>query len=321
MALSFIRVAVSLILIIVLLYVMRGNYSQILNVLKGTRVAVFTMAFLLFILALSTASIRLKLIVEAQDIVITFREAISLTFIGYFFNNFLPTAIGGDLVKGYYLSKKSANNTGSYTSVFVDRAMGLVTMVFMAFVALVLAGGAIVDASIRNTIYTITAVSVLGILLLLNKAIAKRLSGLLFMFKPIRETVKKVYDIVHGYKNRAGLMAGTFLISVVSQLTYFFCIGVLVASIGSYISTMNVLMRMPIVSMMSLLPSINGLGVREGSTIVLFGPLIGRENAFAISILMIFMLLLTSLIGGLIYTLSPQFKIKVKDIVKEEGAI
>ena len=77
---------------------------------------------------------------------------------------------------------------------------------------------------------------------------------------------------------------------------------------------------MPIISAMSLLPSINGLGVREGSTVMLFGPIIGKERAFVVSILLLLVLLVTSLAGGLIYAFSPQFKVKWGDI-KENDAI
>ena len=78
---------------------------------------------------------------------------------------------------------------------------------------------------------------------------------------------------------------------------------------------------MPIVSIITLLPSINGLGVREGSTVVFFGGLIGKEHALAISILMIVVLLITSLIGGIVYAVSPQFKMKLKEIKIEGEAL
>jgi len=114
------RVSISFIFIIILLYIMRGKYGQILSVLEGTNVFLFILAFFLYILAISVASLRMKLIVVAQEIPLKFSEAISLTFIGYFFNNFLPTAIGGDVVKGYYLSKKTTYKLGAYTSIFMD---------------------------------------------------------------------------------------------------------------------------------------------------------------------------------------------------------
>ena len=43
---------------------------------------------------------------------------------------------------------------------------------------------------------------------------------------------------------------------------------------------------------------------------MLFGPIIGKERAFVVSILLLLMLLIVSLVGGLIYAFSPQFKVK-----------
>ena len=77
---------------------MRDKYPQILRALASTKAPVFIAAILVFTAAILVASLRLKLIIEAQEIPITLKESVSLTFIGYFFNNFLPTSIGGDVV-------------------------------------------------------------------------------------------------------------------------------------------------------------------------------------------------------------------------------
>ena len=103
------------------------------------------------------------------------------------------------------------------------------------------------------------------------------------------------------------------------QLFFFVSYGVIALSIGSGIPTGEILLRMPLISAMSMLPSINGLGLREGSTVLLFGPLIGKESAFAISILWLIVLFITSIAGGLIYGLSPQFKTKFKETREEQG--
>lgn len=313
----FLRTAVSLLLIIVLLYIMRGKYGDIVKALKNTNMYVFSLAFAAFMVASTVASFRMKLIIEVQGIDLTFWEALSLTFIGYFFNNFLPTSIGGDVVKAHYLSKNSRDTTGSYTAVFVDRAVGLVTMVFMAFAVLILAGVNIVDRNLAITICTITAISIVGIIFFANRKFAKKFFALIVLVKPIETQLRNLYESTDKYRRRWGLMAAAFCISVISQLSYFTCCGILALSIGSRIPIIDLLLKMPIVGMMSLLPSINGLGIREGSMVVLFGPLIGKENALAISILIIMLLLITSVIGGIIYALSPQFKMKLKEIEKE----
>lgn len=315
------RTSISLAFIIILLYIMRDRYGEIVSTLKGTNISILIFALSVLVLGLCVASLRLELIVKAQEnIPITFPEAVSLTFIGYFFNNFLPTSIGGDVVKAYYLSKKAKEKTGSFTAVFVDRAIGLFTMVFMAFIALFFAEAEIIDRRIKYMIYIITAASFLFIIFMMNRAIARKFSILLVFLKPAEEKLRKLYTAINRYRHHRILMLHSLLISVACQLLFFLSIGIIASSIGSHISIMQILLRMPIVAVTSLLPSINGLGLREGSTVLLFGPLIGKENAFAISILWLLALFVISLLGGLIYALSPQFKVKLKEI-ESKGAI
>lgn len=318
---NFIRTVISLLLIAILLYIMKGKYGDIARALQNTKPAIFIAAFLAFTLASAIASFRMQLIIAAQNITLHFREALALTFIGYFFNNFLPTSIGGDIVKAHYLSKHCSDTAGSYTAIIIDRVVGLVTMVFMAFTALLFAGASVVDKRISMLIYIITGLSAAGIVFLTNKSFVKRFSVLTGFLKPIEKQLRKLYEATDKYRNRGALMAATLVMSILSQLCYFLCFGILALSIGSKIPFIDLFLKMPIVSMMSLLPSINGLGVREGATVILFGPLIGKENALAISILMIVVLLITSIIGGIVYAVSPQFKMKLKEIKMEEEAL
>lgn len=314
---SAIRAFISVFFIVLLLYIMRDKYPQILKTLVSTKGLIFLAGFLCFIFAIFVASIRLRLIIEAQSISITYKEAVSLSFIGYFFNNFLPTSVGGDFVKAYYLSHKTDNKAGSYASVFVDRVIGLVTMILMAFVALFFVKDGIVDNTIKYVVYFITLGSLLAIVFMTNDKLAKKFSFLLFFVRPLEEKIKKLYGIIHNYKHHKQLMYKSFAISFTSQALFFSSLGIIAFSLGARIPVKDIFIKMPIVGMMSLLPSINGLGLREGSTVALFGPLIGADRAFAMSVLWFVILLLTSLIGGIIYAISPQFKIKFKEIKEE----
>jgi uncharacterized membrane protein YbhN (UPF0104 family) len=58
---------------------------------------------------------------------------------------------------------------------------------------------------------------------------------------------------------------------------------------------------MPIVVFISMVPSIGGLGIREGAIVAFFTPFVGRENAFAVSLLMLASLFFLSVIGGVVY--------------------
>ena len=298
---------------------MRDKYPQIIKVFASTNIPTLLLGVFFFIAAIFIASLRLEFIIEAQGIPVTFNESVSLTFIGYFFNNFLPTSIGGDVVKAYYLSHKTHDNkAGAYASVFVDRLIGLVTMIFMAFVALFLVQEGVVDNTIKYIVYLITLGSIAAIIFMTNEKLARKFSFLLFIVKPLKEKLKKLYGVIHKYKYQKTLMWKSFVISFISQILFFASFGVVALSIGSRIPVKDLLIKMPIISMMSLLPSINGLGLREGSTVALFGSLMGQDRAFTISILWLLVLLCVSVIGGIVYALSPQFKMRLKDIEKAE---
>ena len=80
-----------------------------------------------------------------------------------------------------------------------------------------------------------------------------------------------------------------------------------------------ILLFMPLVSVVSMLPSINGLGIREGAIYFLFSPYVGQENAFALSLLWLFMLFLISLIGAITYIIFTQ-DLAAKEIRKPGGS-
>jgi len=53
---------------------MRDKYAQILKALASTKVSLFVLAFLMFIGAITVASARFKLLIDAQEIPVTFRR-------------------------------------------------------------------------------------------------------------------------------------------------------------------------------------------------------------------------------------------------------
>jgi uncharacterized protein (TIRG00374 family) len=65
-------------------------------------------------------------------------NAVKLTFAGNFFNFALPGTTGGDLVKAYYISHYTHLKTEVVTTVFLDRAIGLLGIVFLAVAGIVL---------------------------------------------------------------------------------------------------------------------------------------------------------------------------------------
>ena len=309
------RVLISVGMVAFLVWSMRGSYHQIAGTLAKTSPIIFACAAFLFILNVSLFSMRLKLLLLGEGLRVAYGRVVQLSFIGFFFNNFMPTAVGGDIVKAYYVSRLTKEAAKSFISVFMDRFIGLFSFICIALLALPLAWKSI-DGSLRKVVIVFAACGIGAFLVILNDAVAGVILKLLSKFKlmNIGERISKIYRAVHEYKNKKKIILSTIGVSAVSQCIYFTTVYLLIRSLGINLPIGTVFIVMPIVSATSMLPSLGGLGLREGAIVVLLGPIIGTDNAFSVSILLLATLLSISFIGAIIYASASQFRMKPADV-------
>ena len=98
-----------------------------------------TFLIMIYLLSLINNNTRWFLILKCYNSKITWLQCLNLTFIGLFFNFFVPAgSVGGDVVKGYYLAKGSSNKTSLVTSVLLDRYFGACSMLFVSLIVLLI---------------------------------------------------------------------------------------------------------------------------------------------------------------------------------------
>ncbi len=313
------RLVVSAGLVLFLLWHMRGQLPNIGATLVKTNPLLFSLALFLFLIEIGTLlSVRLQLLLVGEGLSIPMGRVIQLSYIGYFFNLFLPTAVGGDIVKAYYAYRQTKQAAKSFVSVFMDRFIGLFSFVCLAMFALLISWHSI-EPGLRRTVFLFALGGLISFLVILNDAIAKITFGIFSRFKlwNIGERLSRIYGAVREYKNKKTVFLSVLGISLLAQSVYFFVMYILVRSLGVNIPFKSVFLLMPIVSVISMLPSLGGLGLREGAIVVLFGSAIGTDNAFSLSILLLSVLLVAGLVGALLYATAAQFKIR-EDISKLE---
>lgn len=106
----------------------------------------------LMALTLSLQLFRWYLLVRAIDLPFTIRNAFRLGLVGYFYSMFLPSSIGGDLVKAFVIAKEQpGRRAAAVATVIIDRAMGLFGLLLFASVTGSVAW-AMGNASIENSI-------------------------------------------------------------------------------------------------------------------------------------------------------------------------
>lgn len=311
---NFLGPLISIIFLAGLIFLMRDEVPQILSVLKSADHGLILISALIF---LSTALIlakRLQMIFGAEGIPIRMSETTSLTFVGYFFNNFLPTAVGGDVVKAMCAAKVTKEPVISVTTVMMDRIFGLFTFVLIPSISLLFLSEGI-NPQVRLLVYFFLCVSCSFFVFLFNRGLARRFSFVERLLDRVKlgSKARKIYDGLHNFKNHKGLVALAMLLSVFGQSIGILVVYLIAVALGAEKNTLiYFFLLVPVVQLVSMLPSLNGLGIREGAYIYFLKSYIGTERAVAIGLISLAFLFLASLIGGLIYFLRRDYHIQFK---------
>ncbi|MBI4335297.1 MAG: flippase-like domain-containing protein [Candidatus Omnitrophica bacterium] len=311
------RVAVSAGLIMALFWAMRGSFDEVIAAIKGSNKFILLGSFCIFIIGIILLGLRLRFIMAAQHLRITPGMAIYLTFLGTFFNNFLPTAIGGDIAKVYYASRHTGKKLSSVACIAFDRLLGTFTLVLMVLGTYIFVKNYAYRKAVFMFISIAAVISIIICLVLFSRRIARKIPLVNVFFKAfdLEEKMKGIYEIIYNYKKHPRLIFNAALISVALQSIMFYSVYLISVSLGLSLPLKLIFLFMPIISTVSMAPSINGLGVRESSFVVFFSPVIGKEGAFAISILSLGLNFGTSLIGGILYLLSMKSQRKSKEVL------
>ncbi len=84
---------------------------------------------------------RWQLLANAVGLRKPFFKLVQFCFVGLFFNLFLPSTVGGDFSRCYYLSKGTGRYGGAAYSVLADRVVGIAVLFLLATLGLLLGPG------------------------------------------------------------------------------------------------------------------------------------------------------------------------------------
>ena len=212
--------------------------------------------------------------------------------IGAFFGSFMPGIVGGDAVRAYYLNKKAKKMSLTLASIFMDRYLGYASLMLIGISAAPFAFGYFGNSPYKWIMPFIFVSFVVGSLLFFMLQIGRRFRGM-----------SEFYEYFSALKTRKGTIINAVLISFFVQFVNFFLVITLAAGMGEKIPLLMLFVFLPIIITITMLPiSISGLGVREGSFVILLG-LIGvkSEIATSLSLAWFFSVFVGSLPGLAIY--------------------
>ena len=311
--------------------------QKVWQVLKSLNLWILLLGLIMYWISQLIFVLRWQVLLKAQSIQIGYWPTVRLHLLGLFYNNCLPSSVGGDLLRAWYVTKHTDKKFEAAISVFVDRAIGLLGLVLMAFVGFCFlpkqGTKQLVDFAnnlhLTDKLYAarwyFLAFSAAVILILTAILIIPRTrTAFLHFFSALKQKLSLVFlklrkaVIVYWGKKTALLIA---------LMLTFLCQGIFITAlvlIGKNIHlgapVRYYYIFIPISWVLGTLPiSPGGVGVVEGVLRLLFSQVSGvlQENAIALALCQRLLWLLGSLPGAVIHMmgvhLPKDFSIDYKD--------
>ena len=308
-----VRVIVSISLIAFLIKTQFTNIQSALVILRSASKTLILLAFFTHIFGIWITALRWKTLLATQKVRLSTASLTSSVFIGFFFNNFLPTSIGGDIFRTYDAAKKGNIPLGTSASIILmERFSGVVSAATYAIIALFLGFVAIGNKPVIIPIIIFFTVTVILAFLIINPSIL-RLEKLFNRFEVLRKLKKRlsnVYKTFKSFKKFKFALIRMLIYSFILQFAFIVNYYLTARSLGIGLGLTAFIFIVPVVATISMIPiSIGGIGLRENSLVFIMVALgVTNEKAAICSLIIFFMLILIGAIGGIIYIVRPYFE-------------
>lgn len=294
------KLAVSIALIT---WVLGGiDFGDVLAKFAEARISGLALAGLCFgaIVILGTA--RWQLVLQSLSVSLPLRTTLRLFLIGMFFNQTLPSSVGGDATRVFYLWRSGTNAQTALNSVLLDRIIGLIILV-MATTGIAPYLIPQLDSPIAaNGLIFVLAAGWLAVFLLFvfDNAMTRRFQHIrLFRF-----AVTLSRDAINLCKKPAIAIPTLCLSIAIHGMTIAIAWSLDHALGGDAGFAIYLAAITPTILLISIPVSIAGWGVREQILVILLGSLgVGATQAISVSILFGIVLLVGGLPGGLLWLL------------------
>jgi glycosyltransferase 2 family protein len=265
-------------------------------------------ALALYACNLATGTWRWLVLLRAQDVWLRKRTLLGSYLVATFFSNFLPSNIGGDVVRIRDTAQPAGSKTLATTIVLVDRVLGLMGLMLVAAV------GATISATRQSGTQLIWpmwlwAGFTIGAVCLVPIVLAP--SGFKWLLQPIAiihpewvgKRLETLTEALSRFRDRPAALAGCFTGAVVVQTVLVIYYLAVVHALHMPVTFWDLAVIVPISLVIQMLPvSVNGFGVREAAFAFYFARLgLPIQSALLLSLVSTALAMLFSLSGAAVY--------------------
>jgi len=303
-AVTALKLAVSVVLLAVLFT--RVDVHQLWASARRASLSWLVAASAIYLLTLVAATWRWKLLLDAQHVRISGPTLLGSYLVATFFNNFLPSNIGGDVIRIRDTARAAGSKTLATTVVLTDRVIGLIALVLVAAIGATLGSGTAGRAPSPIWPSWLWAGFVVAAVISAPAVLAP--AGLTRLLQPltaihpewIGERIDKLTSALERFRDRPSALAGCFLGALIVQgglVVYYLA---LVWALHIDMRLVDLAVIVPISFVVQMLPvSVNGFGVREATFSLYFARLGAPiQSAVLMSLVGAALMMLFSLSGA-----------------------
>lgn len=263
--------------------------------------AVLALMVLLYFLCL----LRWRIVLGAAGIRFPLSRLLVPFLGGTFMNTFLPSTVGGDILRSAHVARDSRQTAGSVASVLMDRLSGFTAVVCVAVAGLLIGGRSVANSQVIVAV-ALMALALAGILLVVfHPRVHVWLSGLLSAGRPgkVRKTLLEVVVSMHGFRSQLNVLRRAMLLSLFVQAVSPLAPLLVCWAVGGSVNPVYFFVLMPVIGAISLLPvSIGGIGLRDALVVYAFSRAgLSGQTAMAMSLVTTAFTIALACASGIIY--------------------
>lgn len=301
-------------------FAVRGiDFSQVFSRLSQINPIWIAIAIGVTLFQLWLGALRWRTVTTVCGTELPLGRAFRYNFIGAFFNQTLPSAIGGDAMRVVLLGRGGAGWRIAAYSVFIDRAVGLIALAVIVVASLPLSWRLVVNPQGRYALALIGAASLLAGagFLLIGRLSWRWLDGW-FPIRHLRACSMVANRVLFG-EHAFGIAAVSLSIHVLAVVTVW-CVSQAIAAPSQPLQLFSLV---PPVMLLTMLPiSIAGWGLREASMMVAFGYAgLPEADGLTVSLLYGIIIFAVGAAGGLAWILSSEKAVSSEELSAEETAL
>lgn len=282
-----------------------ANWVEIRTAVAQANWWLLLVALLMHPVGFIISAFRWRMLLRTRGSDTSIRFLVESYIVGMFFNNLLPSTIGGDAYRAYDSYRLGQSKSSAFAVVFVDRFLGL--LVLMLFALLALLNSNELTAQIPYLLLWVGLGSLgMSAFVWLVFAPPRWLPGLIGRLKlPFGRKIHHIIDAFFAFQGHRAVLFRALGLSVLLQLNVIVHYFIIAQALSLPIPLWSFFLIIPLATVITLLPiTVNGIGLREGLYVFFFAPFgVSTSLALAFSVIGYGIVLLQGVIGGVVYAL------------------